>query len=137
MEKRTISAKGGAMEKTIMRMLPIIAALMLVSAASAQAKPIMCKNPKIYVCQASGCGPGSGGKHDEDVIVLDISEKVLTNCFGKDGKCMTNSVTVDAAKEGHIISGPGMALRYVNDELILAVPTGDKVVVHFYQCGKP
>lgn len=114
-----------------------IVALTLISATRTQAEPIMCKNPKIYVCRVNGCGPGVHYKHDEDVIILDIAEKVLTSCFGKDGKCLKSNVVIEAGRDGHFISGPGMALRFINNELILAVPTEEKVVAHFYQCAKP
>ena len=55
-----------------------VAAVALVLAASAQAHPIICKNPKTYFCKVNGCVPDPGLRRNEDVVILDMAKKVLT-----------------------------------------------------------
>jgi hypothetical protein len=120
-----------------MNTIAIIAAV-LTMATNAQADPVMCKNPKSYVCEASGCLPGGGGEHDKDVIIVDLAQKVLTTCFGRDGKCTKSRMSVEASPNngGYFLTGPASALRLIDDKLAMAVTSKQRIVTQFFQCGK-
>lgn len=111
----------------------------LLATSSARAEAIMCKIPKSFVCEATGCLPAVRGPHDEDVLLVDIAEKHVTLCFGKDGRCTKSSVTVEAGDNAYFLGGPAMVLRLTKDEreLTMALTTHRRVVAQFFQCGKP
>lgn len=113
-----------------------IAALALVLATSAQAEPIMCKNPKTYFCTVDGCVP-THSLRSEDVIILDLAEKELTACKGRSGECTKTKLIIQAGREGYFISGPAMTLQLIDNELTLALSNTRKIMTQFFQCAKP
>lgn len=125
------------LEKTIMRMTLIIAASTVVLGTGAQAHPIMCKEPKTYFCIVNGCIPDPGLRRGEDVVILDMAEKVLTACKGRNGKCVKSKVIIEAGTEGYFISGPAMALRLIDNELTLALTDKKSIITQFFQCADP
>jgi len=109
----------------------------LVIAARAQAEPIMCKNPKTYVCEVTGCVSDLLGKTGEDVVILDMAAKLLTVCRGDTGKCLKSTVKIEKGTNGYFIAGPATALRLIDDKLTMAITTNLRIVTQFFQCAKP